>query len=237
MTSSPRFGLPYLQPSQAQKHITVNEALARLDAVGQMTLQSRVIAAPPLTPVEGDTYGVPAGAVNEWQGEDGRIAVFSNGGWIFLDPLTGWRAWIVDEGILGVFDGLQWAAGAVSVSPSGSALSFRSIELDHVVQAGPTSDTPALIPANSLVYGVTGLVLSDIAGAATSWRLGISGVSDNRYGSGIGLTSGSWLRGLTSSPVAYYTATALTLTGEGGDFTGGTVRLVVHLAELSLPRP
>ena len=32
---SPRIGLGYVMPSQAQKHVTVNESLRRLDAVVQ----------------------------------------------------------------------------------------------------------------------------------------------------------------------------------------------------------
>ncbi len=33
MTDTTRLGLPLLAPAQAQKHVTVNEALGRLDAV------------------------------------------------------------------------------------------------------------------------------------------------------------------------------------------------------------
>jgi hypothetical protein len=87
-----------------------------------------------------------------------------------------------------------------------------------------------------VVFGITGIVLSDIMGTATSWRLGIDAISDNRYGSSLGLTTGSWLRGITSQPLAYYSDTSLRLTGEGGDFAAGSVRLAVHIAELGLPR-
>ncbi len=33
MSNSPRIGLPLLDAAQAQKHVTMNEALARLDVV------------------------------------------------------------------------------------------------------------------------------------------------------------------------------------------------------------
>ena len=38
---SPRLGLPYLLPNQAQKHVTVNQFLSRLDALPQPTVLSR----------------------------------------------------------------------------------------------------------------------------------------------------------------------------------------------------
>lgn len=237
MTSTTTLGLPLLQPSQAQKHVTVNEALTLIDALAQLTLVSRAVSDPPAMPTEGSVYSVPAGAVNGWSGADGQLAVFLNGGWAFVAPKPGWRAWIADEGAAAQFDGQDWVAGTGSLSPSGAATTFRVIEIDHVLGAGATSDTVPVIPAQTVVFGVTGRVLQTIAGAATSWRIGIGGVSDNRYGSGLGLAAGSWLRGLTSQPLAYYADTPLTLTGEGGDFAGGTVRLAVHVAELALPRP
>ena len=44
------------------------------------------------------------------------------------------------------------------------------------------------------------------------------------------------MRGVTGTPQAYFADTALTLSGEGGDFAAGTVRLAVHFIELGLPR-
>ena len=238
MTETPTLGLPLVQPSQAQKHVTVNEALARIDALGQMVLASRTEATPPSNAAEGAVYAVPAAAVNAWAGQEGRIALFLNGGWAFLTPKTGWQGWIADEGTTATFDGGDWVAGTGAVSPGGAASTLRIIEADHTVLAGASSETSALIPAQSLVLGVTGRVLSAVTGSASTWRLGIAGVSDNRYGSGLGVTAGSWVRGLTSSPLAYYSETALTLTGEGGSFdgAGGVVRFAVHVLELTPPK-
>ena len=49
--SSPRLALPYLQPSQAQKHVTHNEALLRLDAIVQLALEAMGAEVPPMEPV------------------------------------------------------------------------------------------------------------------------------------------------------------------------------------------
>ncbi|MCZ4352271.1 DUF2793 domain-containing protein [Roseovarius aestuarii] len=45
--NSPRLGLPYLQPSQAQKHVTHNEALQRLDALVQLSVVALNVETPP----------------------------------------------------------------------------------------------------------------------------------------------------------------------------------------------
>ena len=235
MPDTPTMGLPLVQPSQAQKHVTVNEALQRIDALGQLTLQSRTVTTPPVA-ADGDTYAVPAGGTDDWAGQDGLVAIWLNSGWAFVTPKAGWHGWIADEGTPAMFDGAFWVVGSGAASPNGAATTLRVIEEDHVIASGPTSDTTALIPANALVIGVTARVITTITGAATSWRLGID-TSDDRYGSSLGLAAGSYARGLTGSPLAYYTDTALRLTGEGGDFAGGSVRVAVHVIELGLPRP
>ena len=236
MGETVKLGLPLVEASQAQKHVTVNEALARVDALTQLTLASRSVTAAPGTPGEGAAYAVPQGVSGAWAGQDGRVALWLNGGWAYLAPRPGWRAWVADEGAPAIFDGVDWLSGTGAVSPNGAALTQRVIEIDHTILAGTSSDTVDVIPAQSLVYGVTGRVLTEITGTATAWRLGIGGVSEDRYGSGLGLAVDSWARGLTSSPLAYYADTPLTLTAEGGDFAAGTVRLAVHVAELALPR-
>jgi hypothetical protein len=228
--------LPLVQAAQAQKHVTVNEALWRLDAVSQLVLSSRSAATPPVSPPLGAAYAVPSGAGGAWAGQDGRIALGVNGGWEFLDPRAGWRGWIEDEGVMAIHDGGGWAAGAAAVSSAGAMLAFRVIEHDHPVGSGSESATPPLLPAGSIVLGVTGRVLEDLGGTATSFRIGIGGESPDRYGSGIGTQAGAWFRGVTGTPLAYYADTALTITGEGGGFGGGVLRIAVHAAELGLPR-
>ena len=235
MPETPNLNLPLLSPAQAQKHVTVNEALARLDALSQMTLASVAATVPPGSPAEGEVHGVGAGASGSWTGQDGRLAVFVNGGWVFVTPGSGWQGWSVPSGTRVQFDGAGWIEGAGALSGNGAGFVHRTIEADHAVGSGATSVLAGFIPADAMVYGVTGRVLSEIGGAS-SLEVGVTG-SANRYGSGIGTTAGSWMRGMTGSPLAYYAATDLVLTATGGSFDGsGTVRLALHFAELTLPR-
>ena len=61
MSNTPRLGLPLLQAAQAQKYVTVNEALVLLDGVGQLSLLSAETTLPPALANDGDCYGVPVG--------------------------------------------------------------------------------------------------------------------------------------------------------------------------------
>lgn len=234
MADTARLTLPLVAPAQAQKHVTVNEAFARLDGLVQLVLQSVSTTTPPLTAPEGDCYHVPLGAVNAWAGQGGQIAMASGGGWIFVPAHPGFRAFIADENRHAAFDGTVWVSGIAASSPNGATFQHDVLEFDHTLGAGPTSTLPVALPANSIVYGITGRVLSEITGTCTAFRLGVTG-SDNRYGAGLGLGAGSWLMGLTGSPLTYYSDEDLIFTAEGGDFASGTVRVAIHLARLTLP--
>ena len=234
MSNTANIGLPLLQPAQAQKHVTVNEGFAILDGLACLTLKSIVTTTPPGGATDGDTYHVPPGGVNAWAGQDGKLAVFANGGWLFVVPRTGWRGWIEDAGSEAIFDGVGWRQGAVAISAGGAATVQEIIELDHVVASGATSTVSGAVANGSVVIGVTARVTTALTGSLTSWRLGVAG-SDDRYGTGYGTALGSWARGLTSGPLAYYSETDLILSAEGGVFDSGDVTLAIHLMRLELP--
>lgn len=234
MTTTQQLGLPLLQAAQAQKHVTVNEALARLDGLALLTLQSLSLATPPLVVPDGLAWSVPVGAVNAWSGQDGKLAIGRNGGWDFVAPRRGWRAFVLDEGGAAAFDGALWRVGLATLSPKNAGMGLRVVQVDHAVAAGLVSVTAAIIPANAVVVGVTARVVSALTGSLTAWSLGNPGAV-GRYGSGLGLGQGAYARGVLGQPTAFYTPTPLQLDAVGGDFAGGTVRLAVHLIELALP--
>ncbi len=237
MARTAQLGLPLVAPAQAQKHVTVNEALTRLDAATQLRVASALVSTPPAASSEGTAYIVPTGASGDWAGKAGRVAVWSNGGWLLLDPKPGWKAW--DEGLSQglIFDGTTWLANVVAVSPNGATTRMRAIEIDHVVTAGATNLVTGAIPSGVMVFGVSGRVKARVQGSGlTAWRVGVPG-SDNRYGSGLGAEVNSVLTGLSGSPVSYYAETPLLLTGEGGAFATGEIRLAVHILELGAPYP
>jgi hypothetical protein len=107
-TSNLRF--PYIAPSQAQKHVTHNEAIRALDALVQLAVLGRSGAEPPLDPDEGDRYVVGSAATGLWSGKDNQIAAWQDGAWAFFQPLEGWYAWVIAERRFVVFNQAAWAA-------------------------------------------------------------------------------------------------------------------------------
>ncbi|WP_417599493.1 DUF2793 domain-containing protein [Pararhodobacter oceanensis] len=108
---STNLALPYLQAAQAQKHITHNEALERLDLLVQLRVEGFAQVTPPAAPQEGQVWALGAGAVNDWAGQDGALAAWANGGWLFVTPQVGWRAALGAE--LRIWDGADWVAPAL----------------------------------------------------------------------------------------------------------------------------
>lgn len=234
MTDTPVLALPLLAPAQAQKHVTVNEALVRLDGLTLLRLQSVTVTTPPAA-LEGLAYGVPAGAVNAWAGKTGQVAIASGGGWVFVPAKRGWRALVLDLGAQAIFDGAEWRQGAVTLTSNGGSMAIRSVELTVTLTAGTSVTTPILFPSRSIAYGITGRVTTAITGAATTWDIGVTG-DLQRYGSGLGNPLNSWVNG-PGAPLVYWSPTPLVITAQGGAFAGGAIRLVAHFAELGLPDP
>lgn len=107
--TSPALGLPYILPSQAQKHVTHNEALQLLDVLVQLRVLSQNMTTPPGVPAEGDRYIIASGATGAWAGHDSEIAYYDTGGtWQFITPQNGWQARILDEDALVVYSGTDW---------------------------------------------------------------------------------------------------------------------------------
>lgn len=233
-TETARLQLPLVQSAQAQKHVTVNEALMRLDGVCNLTLESVSTAAPPVSGVDGQCWGVPAGATGDWTGKTGRIAIAANGGWVFVEPARGMQAFVADNGLHAIHDGLSWFLGASALGNTGAGLAQGMAEGEVSVGSDTVVDTGIAIPAGAMVIGAVARVAQALGGSLTGWRLGSPG-ADNRFGQGLGKAEGSWARGMLGSPMTYYTGSNLLMTAEGGTFDGGRVRLAVFWMALRLP--
>ena len=169
MPNTPILALPFLMPSQAQKHVTHNEALVQLDALVQLTVLSRTETAPPAGTADGARYLVAAGATGDWQGQDHAVAVQVDGSWQFHAPIRGWIAYLEAEGFPVVFDGAVWTAlipelqnlpglgvgasyDAINrLSLSGAASLFSHAGAGHqlkINKAGPTETATLLYQSN-----------------------------------------------------------------------------------------
>lgn len=109
--------LPFLFAAQAQKEATVNEALARIDALLAPSVAGEA-ASPPASPVDGECWIVAADPQGSWTGHAGELAFHAGGTWLFAEPRPGMalfdtsaqcvRRWI---------DG--WRTVALPAEPSG----------------------------------------------------------------------------------------------------------------------
>jgi len=106
--TSPILGLPYLQPSQAQKHVTHNESLQVLDVVTQLVVEAFDADTPPTVAGDGAVYALGGSPTAAWAGHAGELAIWRSAAWDFIVPAMGWRAWGKDAGDLRVWTGAEW---------------------------------------------------------------------------------------------------------------------------------
>ncbi len=237
MSDSTHLALPFVEAAQAQKHVTVNEALSRLDALVHLAVESATETLPPGSPTEGARWIVGDGSSDGWAGEEGKVATYIDGAWVFLTPKAGWQAWVAASRTWLIHDGSVWVTGpagtVAALTPNMAATRVETIEIDHTIVAGASNDTALTIPDRAIVFGVTGRVLTDLTGPV-SWTLGV-GADPGRYGNAIGVSAGSTVNGVSGTPTAYYGATPVRVSGTGGDFTGGSLRLALHYLALEIP--
>lgn len=151
MDSTANLLLPFIMPAQAQKFITHNEALQRLDALVMLSVKDRVTSLPPGGAAEGDRYIVGPSPGGAWSGQAGKVASLSGGAWDFLAPREGWLAWCIAEGGLLGFSGGDWVATGAGAGG-----------LQNVPMAGinATADT-----TNRLAVAADGVLLTHAGGS------------------------------------------------------------------------
>ena len=107
---SARLALPYLAAGQMQKHVTLNEALTRLDALVQTAVVSRTTTSQPDAPDDGALWILPGGATGaDWSTRPaGALMRAEGGGWTMVPPADGLIALVLDAGELVVRQGGDW---------------------------------------------------------------------------------------------------------------------------------
>ena len=158
--------LPYLLAAQAQKHVTVNEALRLLDGLVQLAVLDRHLTAPPASPADGERYIVAAGGTGAWAGWDLNVAYRVDGAWMRLVPRPGWQAWVADEATFLAWSGSDWSAAGLP-----AFFSDAVFELAH--DADPTRravfDLAAIAAGATRAFALPNFstVLAGLSGAQT----------------------------------------------------------------------
>jgi hypothetical protein len=185
MSDTVHLALPLLEASQAQKHVTHNEALERVDALSQLAVISRTLSAPPASPVEGDRYLIAASPTAAWTGHAGELAYRAGGAWQFATPRTGWRVWVEAESAFLVFDGSAWSAISggggggplqnlplVGINTTADAANKLSVSSDNVLLTHAGSSVRLKLNKNAAADTASLLYQDSFSGRA---ELGLTG--------------------------------------------------------------
>ena len=117
---SPRLALPLIFAGQTQKEFTVNEALARIDALLHPAIEGES-GTPPLSPGEGECWLVGGSPDGAWTGHAGEFACFSLGTWLLAEPCDGMQVMNRATGQFRLRRYCGWASAGTPAAPSGGA--------------------------------------------------------------------------------------------------------------------
>lgn len=163
MTTTTRYGLPQLQAGQAQKEITHNEAVGRIDALLHLVVESRHSAVPALA--TGTAWIVAPSALGAFADQVGQIAVCDDNGWSMIAPRDGCIAFVRDEGVFIHFAAGTWRDGwTVSSLSIGGRTLLGGPNVGVVPPSGGSViDSEARAAIAQLLTGLRGLGLVDAA--------------------------------------------------------------------------
>lgn len=228
--SSPRLELPYLLPSQAQKHVTHNEALARLDTLVQLTVQALDAESPPAEPQAGQVFGLGPAPVSDWAGQEGRLAVWDGVAWGFVSPAEGWRAFDLTAGRLMAFSGGAWVPVApapqdlagVGIGTTSDPVNRLAVAADATLFTHDGSDHRLKI--NKAAAGDTASLLFQ-SGWTGHAEIGLAG--DTALSVKVSADGQSWTEAMRADPAAQSLSWA----------PGSTVRMALTDSALQLDVP
>ena len=117
---TPRHGLPLLYAGQAQKEVTVNEALLLADLLLHGAVEGER-SDPPAAPLTGEMWLIGAAATGAWNGRDGQLAGWTESGWRYVAARPGMRFYDRKSRAFRIFDG-QWRSFSEPAVPQGGAV-------------------------------------------------------------------------------------------------------------------
>lgn len=232
MANTTNLLFPYLEASQAQKEVTVNSTLTKLDALVMMSIKDRDLSTPPVSPTEGHRYIVASSPTGSWTGQAGKIAAYQNGGWVFYTPKIDFQAYVEDENTEVFYTGSSWnviGQDTLISKATGEFFKINRKELDVTLSSGSTITATNFINDRAIVFGIACRVMTAVTGA-TSFNIGISG-EPNKFGGSIGVIADSTNIGVIN-PQAFYANTNVLITANGGNFSGGEIKIIQHYAEM-----
>lgn len=152
---SARLGLPLLQPGQAQKELTHNEALTLLDLAVQASVVAIGVNDPPTAPGPGQAWVVGGAPTGDWAGHAQALAGWTEGGWRFVAAREGMAVWNIGDARGSRFADGAWRLGVLT--GSGVAIDgIRVVGAQRAAIAAPTGGSVIDGEARAAIAAILG---------------------------------------------------------------------------------
>jgi hypothetical protein len=179
MTQTNNLKIDLIAQNQAQKEVTINEAIYALEALQNRGVIDKDLATPPSTPADGDTYIVAASPTGAWAGKAKNIAYY-NQIWRFIAPNEGLTIWVNDEDKLYTYNGTNWVSYAESfdkfgINASADATNRLSVNTDAVLFNHNGTDIRTKLNKNAIGNAATFIFQTGFSGRA---EFGLAGNDD-----------------------------------------------------------
>jgi hypothetical protein len=155
MANTTHLQLPLLAAAQAQKHVTHNEAIQRLDGLVQLSVKDRDLTSPPGSPSDGDRYIPASGASGDWEDWDQNVAWYVDGVWTKLVPRGGWIAFVEDEALVLIHDGSSWIK-LPAATETWQVLRASAVAVSHTGTTAKTTLATVTVPGGAM--GANGML-------------------------------------------------------------------------------
>lgn len=159
----------------------MNKNLRLLDALLQAQVSDKDLTTPPGSPTGGSMYIVPAGASGAWNSQTDKFAIWMTGddltgvtpipapAWNFVAPKTGWRVYVVDEGLYYRYSGTAWVVdNRQPFDQSSTGYTFVAGDGARAVRDTASSAATYTVPPNSTTAFPLGTVLELVWTAANA---------------------------------------------------------------------
>ncbi|GAB5488869.1 MAG: hypothetical protein Pars2KO_24390 [Parasphingorhabdus sp.] len=134
---TPRFKLPLLAIGQAQKELFHNEALILLDFLTCPSVLAIHDDPATLMPSDGQAWLIDLNPIGEWSLRANQIAIWTPGGWRFIEPAGYTELFVSDANEIAVFRNNTWVFhGTISEPGGGEIVDMEArLAIDSILDA------------------------------------------------------------------------------------------------------
>lgn len=138
MANTTNLTIPLVASNQAQKEVTVNTAIATIDAILNTGAVDRALNTPPMSPADGDLYIIGSTPTGDWALNADDIAYYQTT-WKFISPNEGMTIWVNDEDVAYTWDGSAWVNSVPNALDDLSDVAITSATTNDVLQYNGTN--------------------------------------------------------------------------------------------------